>query len=196
METITFKFPLACMKKTPAVTDFFNKNNYPKYSEAVLPGANYGIPCGLMNGIIVFDYDLYKAPNCTVTVEDLKSRHGDTFMVATPRGGVHVYHSYEPRFDPWPGKVGLLNGLLDLRTNGNYVVGPGSQTHDGTYEIVNGTWACVTTLPDAIYQKTDQLLKEEPRNDGVSGGQQDLLRRATAGYPNSGPHQPEIHRQP
>ena len=63
---------------------------------------NYGVLCGPRSGILVIDYDLDKVPEITnINLESLIGVHGDTMIVQTPKGGYHVYHSYDDRFDAW-----------------------------------------------------------------------------------------------
>jgi hypothetical protein len=100
------------------------------------PKGNYGVLCGRRSKIIVIDYDTDKVPECNVTLESLKEHHGDTLIVQTPKGGFHVYHEYSPKFDHWNGVTGI-EGFVDIRTNGNYVVGPGSIVNGKRYRIVN-----------------------------------------------------------
>ena len=98
--------------------------------------------------MIVIDYDLDKVPDCEITLRSLLSAHGDTMVVQTPKGGYHVYHTYEDRFDDWLGVTGI-DGYVDIRNNGNYVVGPGSVVNGKTYTIVNPSRPCV--MPDAVF---------------------------------------------
>ena len=135
------KLPLQPNKKIPNVKGWTNPALYQKHTEMCKKDMNYGVICGKSNNIIVFDYDLYKCSENIkqVKLEDLIKKHGDTYIVSTPRGGYHVYHKYEDKYDHWTGKTGLLDGVLDIRTNGNYVVGAGSKTIEGNYKVVNGS---------------------------------------------------------
>ena len=116
---------------------------------------NYGVLCGHRSGIIVIDYDTDKIPDCEVNLESLKKNHGDTLIVQTPKGGFHVYHAYEPRYNHWNGITGI-EGFIDVRTNGNYVVGPGSMVNGKVYTIVNQ--AKCLPMPDEIYGAFDSAM--------------------------------------
>lgn len=153
------KFLLAPNSKQPQVKDFNNVENYPAYSQVVdTVGGNYGIPCGKINGIVVLDYDLYKSKN-NLTLRDIKEKHGDTLIVSTPSGGFHVYHTFEERHLDWKGITCLFDGVLDIRTTGNYVVGWDSHLTDkGTYNIVNGSWEKIIDMPDYIFDTINQLM--------------------------------------
>lgn len=145
------KFLLIPDTKKPQVKDFNNPDMYPSYTSiAETVGGNYGIPCGQLNNIVVLDYDLYKTSK-NITLQDLINKHGDTLIVSTPRGGYHVYHKFEDRHKSWKGLTGLLEGILDIRTNGNYIVGWGSSTEDGHYNIVNGSFSNIKSMPDDVF---------------------------------------------
>jgi hypothetical protein len=119
---------------------------------------NYGVLCGPRSNIIVIDYDTDKVPNCPVTLETLKEVHGNTMIVQTPKGGFHVYHVYESRFDTWVGRC-KIDGFVDIRTHGNYVVGPGSKVDGREYRIVND--AEPGTMPEEIFKKYDSEARVE-----------------------------------
>lgn len=57
-------------------------------------------------------------------------------MVQSARGGLHLYYLYDAsRMKHWGSPTGL-KGNLDIRSDGCGLVGPGSKTENGTYEIV------------------------------------------------------------
>lgn len=88
---------------------------------------NYGILTGVRNGFFVVDYDIYKKVNICVTRETLKKAHGnDAYIVRTGNGGFHVYHNYTDKVSHWWGATGI-DGYIDIRTDGNYIVGAGSE---------------------------------------------------------------------
>ncbi|GAA4890913.1 bifunctional DNA primase/polymerase [Saccharopolyspora cebuensis] len=64
----------------------------------------------------------------------------DTYTVATPSGGKHFYfRDPQRRFRNTWGERGGLGPLIDTRAGGGYVVGPGSVTPDGAYELLDDT---------------------------------------------------------
>ncbi len=152
------RFLLIPNSKRPQVQEFNNPENYPRYTEvSVSVGGNYGVPCGELNNIVVCDYDTYKTEH-KITIDELKVLHGDTLIVATPSGGYHAYNKFDERHRNWKGVCGLMNGLLDIRTQGNYVVGAGSITEKGTYRIVSGSWEDITEMPADTFKNIDLLM--------------------------------------
>ena len=86
----------------------------------------YGVLCGKHNNLIVIDYDIHKLEESSINLQSLKGVHGSSaYIVKTQSGGFHVYHTYEDKFDSWPGTCGI-QGYIDIRTTNNYVVGAGS----------------------------------------------------------------------
>lgn len=70
------------------------------------------------------------------TLLELQREYMDfrTYTVITPRNGLHMYfryggHELRPTVNLYPG--------IDLRCGGSYVVGAGSKTSIGTYEVVD-----------------------------------------------------------
>lgn len=124
---------------------------------------NYGVLCGPRSGILVIDYDLDKVPDLkTITLESLKGTHGDTMIVQTPKGGFHVYHKYDERFDSWVGRCGIED-FIDIRTHGNYVVGPGSSVNGKIYTVVNSSEPGV--MPNECFKFFDSNAREEKREN-------------------------------
>ena len=122
---------------------------------------NYGILCGPRSGIIVIDYDLDKVSDNNIHLDSLKGVHGDTMIVQTPKGGFHVYHKYESRFDSWVGRCGI-EGFIDIRTHGNYVVGPGSKVNGKVYTTVNDVEP--NLMPDECFKHFDLCARGEKRD--------------------------------
>jgi hypothetical protein len=93
------------------------------------PNMNYGIVCG-QSCLIVVDLDIKNGDN---GIENWKSLSKDlnlnTFQVETPSGGLHLYFWGEGLGN----SAGTIARGVDLRASGGYVVGPGSQTSEGTY---------------------------------------------------------------
>jgi hypothetical protein len=115
------------------------------------PDHNIAIPAGVA-GMLVLDLDVTK-PGKQLP-EDCKRRgaiHGaqmlarlatemgesvpDTFTVATPSGGTHLYFRQPPGVRLGSTR-GRLAGLIDTRGWGGYVVAPGSTTPHGVYEVI------------------------------------------------------------
>ena len=95
---------------------------------------------------------------------------GDTYVVSTPSGGFHVYHTYEERYDHWTGKIGLTEHNIDIRTTGNFILGAGSKynSKEGncrkTYTEVNGTVDTIKPLEnDEIYNAINSKMHENKK---------------------------------
>lgn len=100
---------------------------------------NYGILTGKPNGIVVFDYDIHKLAvdkqEC-FTINSLLKFHGENCtIVKTPSGGFHVYHKLDETTEDWTNTIGI-DGFLDIKTTGGYVVGPGSIFNNKKYELL------------------------------------------------------------
>lgn len=96
---------------------------------ATRPQMNYGIACG-QSGILVVDLDVKKGDNGIANWRALSSNLNlSTFEVGTPSGGLHQYYWGEG----FRNSAGKIADGVDLRASGGYVVGPGSQTSEGTY---------------------------------------------------------------
>ncbi|WP_181063634.1 bifunctional DNA primase/polymerase [Nocardia nova] len=61
---------------------------------------------------------------------------GDTYTVATPSGGWHLYF-HAPTTVRLPNTAGTLGWRIDTRGDGGYVVAAGSVLRHGTYTVVN-----------------------------------------------------------
>ncbi|TIM22856.1 MAG: hypothetical protein E5Y74_08200 [Mesorhizobium sp.] len=87
------------------------------------PGANFGIVTGLASGLVVLDVD---GDEGRASLASLLAKHRPlprTTTVKTARG-LHYYFRYAA--GPISGRTGHLGTGLDVRGEGNYVVGPGS----------------------------------------------------------------------
>jgi hypothetical protein len=109
-----------------------------------------GIACG-SSGLVVLDLDVAEGmPDGRAVFWRLCRRRGldrppQTFMVRTPRGGVHLYFAAldASEIRNSAGKVGVC---IDVRARGGYVIGPGSVIGRRVYEVA--TTAAVAPLPE------------------------------------------------
>ena len=131
------------------------------------PGSNPGVACK-PSVILVVDLDVPKG-NRTEDgrqvfwdlIKSLKIPWEPTRQVRTPSGGVHLYYK------PPPGaflrnSAGRLGPGVDTRAIGGYVVGPGSVTPAGRYEVeVAGP---IRDLPRALVEllRTPVVERREP----------------------------------
>lgn len=87
--------------------------------------ANIGIVTGKISGITVVDVD----PKNGGKIEDFADI--DTYQVATPSGGLHLYFQYNSEVKQ---TAGLTDGV-DIRNDGGYVVAPPSLLENGSYKV-------------------------------------------------------------
>lgn len=101
------------------------------------PGMNYGVDC---SDNCVLDVDVKHGSPGLETLESLGALP-DTFQVATPTGGLHVYftNAYCGNGDLGPG--------VNVRGINGYVVGPGSTVVQG---VTRGTYTVTNDRPVAV----------------------------------------------
>ncbi len=99
------------------------------------PNLNFGIPTGATSAFFVLDVD---GAEGRVNLDALTKMHGSlpiTWTVKTPHGE-HRYFKM-PNY-PVPNSTGRVAKGIDVRGDGGYVVGPGSEAPDGHYRFVPG----------------------------------------------------------
>ncbi len=96
-------------------------------------GHNYGVVCGGINSLVVIDIDAPSPPQGSAILGGVVAELGETFAVKTRRG-FHLYY-YVPGYTG--GTTVTIDGVhVDIRSDGQYVVGPGSIHPSGTvYEV-------------------------------------------------------------
>ncbi|WP_309032592.1 bifunctional DNA primase/polymerase [Streptomyces alfalfae] len=123
-------FPLKPGTKIPAV-------RWREHTGGHKPGFNHGVDCG-RSGVTVVDLDEREDGSGIDAFNDLAKKCGatipDTLTVRTPTGGRHLYFA-APKDTVIGNSAGRLAHHVDVRGQGGYVVGPGSKTDVGTYEI-------------------------------------------------------------
>lgn len=104
------------------------------------PDANIGISTSAFRdseALVVIDIDVSNGKKGMETFEQLKGVHPfpATLAQKTPTGGRHIFyrHAY-----PLKQGVNVLGEGIDIRSKGGYVVGPGSVTPIGKYEMGSG----------------------------------------------------------
>jgi hypothetical protein len=94
------------------------------------PDANVGIATGEVSGIVVLDVDGPEGLDAwDALMADGREEIRSSFLVTTPRGGVHVYLAHPGR--RVPNSAGKLAPNIDVRGDGGYVVAPPSKLEDG-----------------------------------------------------------------
>jgi P4 family phage/plasmid primase-like protien len=108
------------------------------------PDANIGIVTGEASGLLVLDVDVKKGAKGRESLSSIKGLP-PTLTAQTPTGGWHLYFAVE---GPIRSRIGLLPGL-DIKAEGGYVVGPGSQIDDIPYEWIDPE-AHLIAVPEAL----------------------------------------------
>ena len=171
-------FPLTSGQKTPAKTavGFSDPANYEKLRSLCKPGENYGLLMGKNTGLFCLDFDLYKSGK-KYTLDNFKEQFGDTvYVTETPRGGFHVVFEYEPRMDTWSQVTGI-DGYLDTRTTGGYIVGAGSKTVDGEYKRLNGDILKPTKMPEewkGLIEERSKICRKRDFSGDEFAGDKDI----------------------
>lgn len=144
--------------------------------------SNYGIVCGSISGICVLDID--------DTELDLGEMHiPPTWRVKTPRG-IHYYFQYDPAVKTTVALGGKKG--LDVRSDGSYVVGPGSvvdgsvykwEMHPFAYEdcvelAEPPNWMKKSNRPDAYNLREPKAVK----GGYIEEGERDNTLTSIAGY--------------
>ncbi|MBP6946295.1 MAG: bifunctional DNA primase/polymerase [Candidatus Pacebacteria bacterium] len=114
--------------KKPAITSWLDFQKEPATEEIIEgwwlshPEANIGIITGKISGITVVDIDV-KGDDKAVAL----STFPETFTVATPSGGYHLYYQYDPEIKQTANTYPQFPHV-DIRNDGGYVVAAGSKT--------------------------------------------------------------------
>lgn len=130
-------FPIVKNAKVPpkGFTDWENRaSSNPEQLKAwgkQLPGCNWAVACGASN-LIVIDVDVKNGKSGKETLRDLEAKNGPLppcRMAATPSGGLHYYFS-----GVCAGGTDKLGPGVDIKSDGGYVLLPGSKTKEGEYQ--------------------------------------------------------------
>lgn len=123
-------FPLRPGSKVPAVSDWQTEATAVPLDLITLfvnDNANIGIACG--SDFVAVDFDTYKDGAQTPDTLGLPV----TFTVRTPRGGRHLY--FKANGQRFANSVAKIAPGVDVRSEGGYVVAPGSVVDGRRYEI-------------------------------------------------------------
>jgi hypothetical protein len=85
---------------------------------------------------------------------------GDTFTVATPTGGTHLYFRHPVDGPRLGNTIGLLGWKIDTRGHGGYVVGGGSVRLEGYYRVARR--AAIAPLPRWLAERLVPAELEPP----------------------------------
>lgn len=145
-----YVFPCKARSKEPATKHGFKDatRDEPVIREWWTDNPNYniGIRTGPQSGMWVLDVDGEQGR------ESYQKYQGDipwnTPQVRTPNGGFHLYFVYDERAKDLRNSVKSIPGL-DVRTEGGYVLAPGSILDNGGYEY-QGNYREATAAPDTL----------------------------------------------
>jgi bifunctional DNA primase/polymerase-like protein len=187
-------FPVLPGDKAPAVGQWeqrarCNPAGIRKAFEERYPGHNIGIACG-PSGLVVLDLDNHGqlpadwAGPGMVDGQDvlatLAERAGQawpwTYTVATPSGGVHLYFS-APAGSQIRNSAGKLGPMVDVRGQGGYVVGAGSQVNGVSYRPWDEdfpvaplpAWLLALLCPPVRSVRSDLMPGQGPETFGQRG---------------------------
>ncbi|KAB8171247.1 DNA primase [Streptomyces sp. 3MP-14] len=150
-------FPLIPGSKRPAITRWESRatTNAERIARCWDRARfNIGLATGPSN-LVVIDLDVPKpggnGPDGAWFLADLCERHdqpypGDTFTVATPSGGTHLYFAAPEDGPRLRNSAGRLAPMVDTRAHGGYVVAPASTINGRPYTVLND--APPAPLPD------------------------------------------------
>jgi Bifunctional DNA primase/polymerase, N-terminal len=132
-------------------------------------GANVGVACG-PSGLVVVDLDRHgELPDdwraikgvhdgldvFALLLEWSDQPWPDTYSLATPSGGQHLYFVAPGDSCPVRNSAGLLGPGVDVRAQGGYVVGAGSVVGGRLYELIDDRppavlpgWLCRRLAPE------------------------------------------------
>jgi len=143
------KFKIPINSKVPTV-QWKNEENYTKVIDT--KKYNYGIPCGKINNLIVIDLDLEKEKEGELIQSGIEKfneyikQYGEfnTLTIKSRSGGIHYYFKYETENEQINKLIKQFkttskfhNSSIDVRTNGGYIIGPGSKIYNKSYDIIN-----------------------------------------------------------
>jgi putative DNA primase/helicase len=159
-------FPLVPNTKRPLTANGFKDASKSAYAVRkwweTTPDANIGIATGEPSGLAVVDVDVKNGAKGRESLGLLKGLE-PTLTVATPSGGWHMYY-LRPE-----GGLRCRNGLLpgiDLKADGGYVVGPGSEIDGRPYEWTDPE-ARVAALPACVLE----LMAERKSDPAPAAGE-------------------------
>jgi hypothetical protein len=120
------------------------------------PEANVGIHC---DGLVVLDVDAHKGGFDSLAALKKEIALGKTLAVQTPRGGLHIiYRSAAPVANG----VDVIGRGVDVRSRSGYIVGAGSRTADGVYQV--RVEAPLAEISPTLLERLGRV-REKPREE-------------------------------
>jgi hypothetical protein len=138
------------------------------------PGALVGLPCGQRSGLFVLDLDVCPETGERIGEQSLAALGLSHLLtdsaqpnVRTPSGGLHLLFAHPG--EGFKNSVGRLGPWLDVRTEGGFIVAPGTVAPAGTYAPETPIdWHALPPLPEALKEAlaAPQRPEEPPRHAG------------------------------
>ena len=142
-QTEFYRFKLIDNSVNPACAWSQDKN----WTNKIVKDGNWGIPCGDKNYITVLDLDTDHWEDKHIFIKTFGEKYVDsfnTYTVKTKNGGYHLYFKYDPELT----STVNTNLHIDIKSNGGYVVAPGSSVNGKRYTIFKNS--CVKKIPDVL----------------------------------------------
>ena len=142
------RFNLISNSKNP--TNEWSKKNRKKSFRRGEFKNNSGVPTGKVNNITVVDLDFHKFDTSHINEFEKEFKNFvcdfNTYTVQTANDGYHLYFEYDEEI-----KQTVNNTYhIDIRSDGGYVVSPGSMIDGKSYKVVNDT--TVKPIPVGLRQ--------------------------------------------
>lgn len=156
--------------KSPKVESWGNMTKSVKLKDG---DDSYGVLTGRLSGICVIDIDVREdGIQNWMKLTDIPLGEIEklgTMVVKTGGGGYHVYFKFNRLWmNHWGSPNNIVRGV-DIRTDGGYVIGPGSLHKSGkTYDIVDPSKE-ITTMPVSIRFRINDLICARMLDQMMSG---------------------------
>jgi hypothetical protein len=128
------------------------------------PNANIGIPTGKINGITVVDLDLYKDGGESLRLlAKLGKKLTRTVSARTGKGGRHLFYKYHAGIRNSASKIAAN---VDIRSDGGYVVAPGSYLREQTDSgVIEGPYEWIVSPKEMDYAPLPLWIVEAVNRD-------------------------------
>lgn len=135
--------------------------------------ANIGVHCESM---LVLDVDVAKGGAESLAYLQAVHDLPDTLTTITPSGGKHLFYRLPAGHPGVPNSVERIGKGIDVRSNGGYVVAPGSETPAGRYRFEAD--AEIAPAPDWLILKAGAIVPKTGANEPVPDAPDAVVERA------------------
>ena len=174
-------FPVIPDGKTPAVKNWQEKasSEWDRLGWLLKGKHNAGVFAGkyeVGNSLVVIDLDNKHGKNGQAAMDLLYDPLPETLTVKTPSNGRHLYFKTTEKIRSG---VDVLGPGVDIRSQGGYVVAPGSSTPEGEYTVI--TQAPIADAPRWLLDLLPKAgeIKENDRKPLVDLDKPEFIERAT-----------------